>query len=66
MNPLLVPGIPSDIVGRITMAADQLYEESGRTSFPNVDTVRRKARADMNATSNVSGIFTPPSIPDHR
>ena len=53
MNPLPPSDIPSEIVTRITTAADQLYEESGRTSFPNVDTVRRKARADMNATSNV-------------
>ena len=53
MTPLPTSDIPSDIVKRITMAADQLYEESGRTSFPNVDTVRRTARADMNATSNV-------------
>ena len=53
MNPLPTSDIPSDIVMRITTAADQLYEESGRSSFPNVDTVRRRARADMNATSTV-------------
>jgi colicin import membrane protein len=53
MNSPLSLDIPGEIVRRITAAADQLYEESGKASFPNVDAVRRKARADMNATSKI-------------
>lgn len=49
--------VPSDIAKRITSAADQLYEESGRTSFPNVDTVRRRARVNMNDASAIMRIW---------
>ncbi|GJI93121.1 DNA-binding protein [Duganella hordei] len=45
--------IAPDIVRRINEAADQLYEEAGRSSFPNVDAVRRRARANMNHASLV-------------
>ena len=53
MNPLPIADIPSDTVKRITIAADQLYDEGGRSGFPNVDAVRRKARVNMNDASNV-------------
>lgn len=53
MNLLSVPDIPSDIVKRITAAADQLYEDGGRNTFPTVDAVRRKASVNMNDASNV-------------
>lgn len=53
MNPSPNSDFPSDIVRRISMSADQLYEEGGRTAYPNVDAVRRRARADMNTTSSV-------------
>ena len=53
MSPLPIADIPSDTVKRITIAADQLYEEGGRSGFPNVDAVRRKARVNMNDASNV-------------
>ncbi len=45
--------IAPDIVRRINEAADQLYEEAGRNGFPNVDAVRRRARANMNHVSLV-------------
>ncbi|WP_084806242.1 DNA-binding protein [Duganella sp. HH105] len=45
--------IAPDIVRRINEAADQLYEEAGRNAFPNVDAVRRRARANMNHVSLV-------------
>jgi myosin heavy subunit len=45
--------ISPDIVRRINEAADQLYEEAGRSAFPNVDAVRRRARANMNHASLV-------------
>lgn len=45
--------IAPEIVRRINEAADQLYEEGGRIGFPNVDTVRRRARANMNHVSPV-------------
>jgi colicin import membrane protein len=45
--------IPGETVKRITMAADQLYEECGRSAFPNVDAVRRRARVNMNDASKV-------------
>lgn len=40
--------IAADIVRRITDAADQLFDEGGRSAFPNVDAVRRRAHANMN------------------
>jgi colicin import membrane protein len=45
--------INPDIRRRIFSAADHLYEQDGRTSFPNVDSVRRAAKVDMNAASAV-------------
>jgi colicin import membrane protein len=53
MHPVSCPDVTSDIVKRMTLAADQLYEENGNGSFPNVDSVRRKARVNMNDASNV-------------
>lgn len=53
MNQLSSNDVPSDIAKRITSAADQLYEENGKTAFPNVDTVRRRARVNMNDASAV-------------
>jgi colicin import membrane protein len=38
---------------RIIAAANQLFEQAGRASFPKVDAVRRTARANMNDTSAV-------------
>lgn len=37
-----------DIRDRILAAADALYEQSGRTSFPTVDSVRKLAKVNMN------------------
>jgi DNA repair exonuclease SbcCD ATPase subunit len=51
MDPLA--DIAPDIVRRINEAADQLYEEAGRSGFPNVDAVRRRARVNMNHASLV-------------
>lgn len=39
------------------MAADNLYEENGRITFPNVDTVRRRARVNMNDASSVMRVW---------
>lgn len=50
---LTLPDIPSETVKRITAAADKIYEDCGRQSFPNVDTVRRAARVNMNDASSV-------------
>lgn len=36
---------------RIFAAADQLYEQAGRESFPTVDAVRKQARVNMNDAS---------------
>ena len=38
---------------RIIAAANQLFEQAGRASFPTVDAVRRTARANMNDASAV-------------
>lgn len=43
---------PSDLNNRIFSAADALYEEGGRESFPTVDAVRKRARVNMNDASN--------------
>ena len=43
--------ITSDIKDRIFAAADRLYADAGRESFPTVDAVRREAKTDMNAAS---------------
>jgi colicin import membrane protein len=53
MGTLPISDIPGEIARRITAAADQLYEENGRASFPNVDAVRRRARVNMNDASGV-------------
>ena len=45
--------IPSEVRERITAAAAELFEQSGRQAMPTVDTVRRAARVDMNAASAV-------------
>ena len=37
-----------DIRDRILTAADALYEQTGRTSFPTVDSVRKLAKVNMN------------------
>ena len=52
MNQLVTP-IPADIRERIIQAANDLYEQAGRQSFPIVDQVRRYARVDMNAASAI-------------
>lgn len=52
-TPLPHADIPAETVQRITAAADQLYEENGRSAFPNVDAVRRRARVNMNDASSV-------------
>jgi colicin import membrane protein len=40
-------GVRADIADRIMAAADQLYEQHGRTTIPTVDQVRRHAKANM-------------------
>lgn len=45
--------IPVEIKERIISAANRLYDEVGRESFPSVDSVRREARVDMNSASYV-------------
>jgi len=45
--------IPADVRDRIIAAANALYEQAERESFPTVDAVRRAARVDMNAASAV-------------
>ena len=45
--------ISQDIKDRITVAADALYEELGRSEFPTVAAVRSRAATDMNAASIV-------------
>lgn len=57
MTQLPSSDVPSDIEQRIISAADQLYEENGRASIPNVDTVRRRARVNMNDASAVMRVW---------
>lgn len=45
--------IPVEVRERIVAAAEDIYEQLGRETFPTVDTVRRAAKADMNTTSTV-------------
>ena len=45
--------INEDTRNRIIAAANQLFEQAGRASFPTVDAVRRTARANMNDASAV-------------
>jgi chaperonin cofactor prefoldin len=52
MSQLVTP-IPADVRERIIQAANDLYEQVGRQSFPTVDQVRRYARVDMNAASAI-------------
>ncbi len=46
-------GIPADVKDRIISTANALYEQSGQQSMPTVDQVRRAAKVDMNAASQV-------------
>jgi colicin import membrane protein len=46
-------GIPTDVKDRIISTANALYEQSERQSMPTVDNVRRAAKVDMNAASQV-------------
>lgn len=46
-------GVPQEIKDRILSAANSLYDQSGRQSMPTVDQVRRLAKVDMNAASQV-------------
>lgn len=46
-------GIPTDVKDRIISTANTLYEQSERQSMPTVDQVRRAAKVDMNAASQV-------------
>lgn len=57
MTQLPSSDVPSDIEQRIISAADQLYDENGRLSIPNVDTVRRRARVNMNDASAVMRVW---------
>ncbi|WP_347987726.1 DNA-binding protein [Methylomonas sp. AM2-LC] len=50
MSQLVTP-ILADVRERIIQAANDLYKQAGRQSFPTVDEVRRYARVDMNAAS---------------
>lgn len=52
MSQLIIP-IPADVRERIVQAANDLYEQADRQSFPTVDQVRRHARVDMNAASSI-------------
>lgn len=71
MTDLAIPDVPLEIATRITSAADQLYDENGKTAFPNVDNVRRRARVNMNDASTVMRVWrrektaaaTPPPTP---
>jgi colicin import membrane protein len=54
---LTIPEVSNESVKRITVAADQLYEENGKTSLPNVDAVRRRARVNMNDASIVMRVW---------
>lgn len=49
--------ITPEIQDRIRTAANTLYENSGRESFPKVDDVRRMAKASMNDTSAVMKLW---------
>lgn len=42
-----------NVATRIVAVTDELFENSGRTAIPNVDTVRRKAHVNMNDASRV-------------
>ncbi len=52
MNQLVIT-IPADIRERIIQAANDLYRQADRQTFPTVDQVRRHARVDMNAASAI-------------
>ena len=56
-TPLPYAGIAAETVQRITNAADALYEENGKSVFPNVDAVRRRARVNMNDASGVMRLW---------
>jgi colicin import membrane protein len=44
--------ISQSVLDRIFKAADELYAEAGRGSFPTVDAVRKRARVNMNDASS--------------
>lgn len=46
-------GVDKSAFERIEQAANELYEESNHERFPTVDTVRRRAKVDMNTASLV-------------
>lgn len=46
-------GIPTDVRDRIESTANSLFLQLGGQSMPTVDQVRREARVDMNAASQV-------------
>jgi colicin import membrane protein len=50
---MIQPSLPTDIRERIIAAAQALYEQNGRSSFPSVDMVRKAARVNMNDASAV-------------
>lgn len=49
----IIATIPAEVRERVMQVANELYEQSGRQTFPTVDQVRRVARVDMNATSSI-------------
>ena len=52
-NVVQLSPIPAEIRDRIVEAADALFAESGHATFPTVDQVRGRARANMNTVSIV-------------
>ena len=50
---MIQSAIPAEVRERVIAAAVELYEQSGKATFPTVDAVRRAARVDMNAASAV-------------
>jgi chromosome segregation ATPase len=48
-----LPGIPADVRDRIITTAKALFEQSDGQAMPTVDQVRRAAKVDMNAASQV-------------
>lgn len=50
---MIQPILPADIRERIIAAAQALYEQNGRASFPAVDLVRKMAKVNMNDASAV-------------
>ncbi len=46
-------GIQTEVKDHIMATANNLYEQSGRSKIPTVDQVRRTAKVDMNAATEV-------------